>query len=53
LANEGLSGFELATTNQYDVIVLDWMLPNMDGLTICMRMREVGNHTPILILVLQ
>lgn len=50
LANEGLSGFELATTNQYDVIVLDWMLPNIDGLTICMRMREIGNHTPILIL---
>ena len=50
LANEGLSGFELASTNQYDVIVLDWMLPNMDGITICMRLREAKNKTPILIL---
>jgi DNA-binding response OmpR family regulator len=50
LANEGLAGFELASTDQYDVIVLDWMLPNMDGLTICMRLRAIGKHTPILML---
>ena len=50
LANEGLSGFELASTNQYDVIVLDWMLPNMDGLTICKRLRMMDINTPILML---
>ena len=50
LATEGLVGFELATTKQYDVIVLDWMLPNMDGLAICIRLREMGYHIPILML---
>ena len=50
LANEGVSGFELASTNLYDVIVLDWMLPNMDGLTICKRLRKIGKHIPILML---
>jgi len=49
-AEEGLSGFGLASTNQYDVIVLDWMLPNLDGLTICKRLRKANINTPILML---
>ena len=34
----------------YDVLLLDWMLPDMDGVTVCRRLREVGVTTPILLL---
>jgi DNA-binding response OmpR family regulator len=40
----------LASTEDYDVIVLDLMLPQMDGLTICKKLRDERNHSPILIL---
>jgi DNA-binding response OmpR family regulator len=50
LAGDGIPGLHFASTNQYDVIVLDLMLPSMDGLTMCKRLREAGKHTPILML---
>lgn len=50
LAGDGISGLHFASTNQYDVLVLDVMLPGMDGLTLCRRLREAGKHTPILML---
>lgn len=34
----------------YDVVLLDWMLPEMDGLTVCRRLREIGLTTPVLML---
>ena len=34
----------------YDVLLLDWMLPGMDGLTVCRRLREQGLTTPVLLL---
>jgi len=40
----------LAVDQEYDVIILDRMLPEMDGLTICRQLREQENHTPILLL---
>lgn len=47
----GVDGFDLAATENYDVIVLDLMLPDMDGLEICRKLREEEKiHTPILIL---
>lgn len=50
-ASDGNSGLHLATTNGYDVIILDIMLPGIDGLTLCRRLRgEVRNSTPILML---
>lgn len=48
LAGDGISGLHFASTNQYDVLVLDVMLPGMDGLTLCRRLREAERHTPIL-----
>ena len=48
LAGDGIPGLNFASTNQYDVIVLDLMLPSMDGLTMCKRLREAGKQTPIL-----
>jgi DNA-binding response OmpR family regulator len=50
LASDGIPGLHFASTNQYDVLILDWMLPSMDGITMCKRLREAGKHTPILML---
>jgi len=50
VAFTGTDGFDLASTEEYDCIILDLMLPGMDGLTICKHLRANGNHTPILIL---
>lgn len=47
---DGESGYDIASSEDYDVILLDIMLPGMDGLTICKKLREDNNHTPILIL---
>ncbi len=50
LAADGISGLHFAATNQYDVLILDVMLPGIDGLTLCKRLREGGKQTPILML---
>jgi two-component system, OmpR family, response regulator len=34
----------------YDVLLLDWMLPEMDGVTVCKRLRDIGVTTPVLML---
>ena len=50
-AMDGIGGLHLALTQDYDVIVLDIMLPGMDGLTFCRKLREQGGkQTPILML---
>jgi len=50
-ANDGLKGLTMALNNQYDVIVLDIMLPRIDGLEVCRRLREEAElPTPILML---
>ena len=50
-ANDGLDGFRLATDNSYDAIVLDLMLPRMDGLEVCRKLRaESKKATPVLML---
>ncbi len=50
LAHDGIPGLHFAAANQYDVLILDVMLPSMDGLTMCKLLRESGKHTPILAL---
>ncbi len=51
VAYDGQEGFDLASTETYDVIILDLSLPKMDGLTICKKLRvEEKIQTPILIL---
>jgi len=47
---DGKDGLELAVKNNYDLIVLDIMLPNVDGLQICKEVRKKENYTPILML---
>ncbi|HVW85587.1 MAG TPA: response regulator transcription factor [Bryobacteraceae bacterium] len=50
VARDGAEGFEMARASSFDVIVLDVMLPRMDGLTITRRLREAKNQTPVLML---
>lgn len=50
VANSGENGYFLASTGEYDLIILDLMLPEMDGITICKKIREEKNPIPILII---
>ena len=50
LAHDGLRALELAAEHQHDAIVLDLMLPGLDGLAVCRRVRQSQANTPILIL---
>lgn len=50
LAYNGNDGFDLASTEDYDLIILDLMLPGINGIDICKALRKNNNHTPVLIL---
>ena len=48
---DGLAGLHLAATNLYDAVVLDWLLPRMEGLEVLKRMRlDHGVPVPVLML---
>ena len=50
-AADGITGLHLAVVNDYDAIVLDLMLPGLDGLALCKKLREeAGKQTPVLML---
>jgi len=49
-APDGPTGLHLAVTREFDAIVLDWMLPRMDGREVLSRLREAGRDTPVLML---
>jgi len=50
-AGDGLTGLHLAGTQNFDVILLDLILPGIDGITLCRRLREeMGRTTPVLML---
>ncbi|WP_198436184.1 response regulator [Moritella sp. F3] len=49
-AGDGIDGLHLATTEHYDVIVLDIMLPKKDGLEVLAELRGLGYGTPVIIL---
>ena len=49
-AEEGQQGFAMAKENQADLIILDIMLPKMNGFDVCRKLRQVGITTPILML---
>lgn len=51
IALNGIKGFDLAATEDYDIIILDLMLPDMDGMEVCRKLRrEEKISTPILML---
>lgn len=50
-APDGITGLHLASTQAYDAVVLDWMLPRMDGPEVIRRLREDhGRDTPVIML---
>ncbi len=50
VATDGESGLERAQTTKYDLIVLDLMLPGIDGMAVCRQLRSAANDVPILVL---
>ncbi len=49
-AATGTQGLELGLSRSFDCIVLDVMLPGLDGVSVCQQLREAGNNTPIIML---
>ncbi|HTN45372.1 MAG TPA: response regulator transcription factor [Flavipsychrobacter sp.] len=50
VAPDGTSGLEMALQNEFDLLILDVMLPGISGLEICKRLRLANNQSPILML---
>ena len=50
VTHDGKEGLLMATTGDYPIIILDRMLPNLDGITILKTLRGAGNATPVIIL---
>jgi DNA-binding response OmpR family regulator len=50
LCGDGAQAVEQARRIHYDLLVLDWMLPGLDGLSVCRELRAAGSPTPILML---
>ena len=50
LAFDGEAGLEMAQGGSYDILIVDRMLPRLDGLTVVKTLRNEGNRTPVLIL---
>ncbi|MEG4839154.1 response regulator transcription factor [Microcoleus sp. B9-D4] len=50
VAPNGLDGLTIARDTQPDLLILDWMLPGISGLDICLRLRSTGIQVPIIIL---
>lgn len=50
VAHDGVAGLRLAQEREYDLIVLDIMLPGLNGYRVCDRLRAAGDETPILVL---
>lgn len=53
VAYDGEQGYHLARINEYDLIILDLMLPKIDGLTLCRQLRQEQYTVPILILTVR
>lgn len=50
VVHNGVDGLNRASNNNYQLIILDLMLPGMDGLELCRRLRSMAIHTPVLML---
>lgn len=50
VAEDGMKGLELVNTNDYDVILLDWMLPKMNGMDLLISIRRENIKTPVIFL---
>jgi DNA-binding response OmpR family regulator/HPt (histidine-containing phosphotransfer) domain-containing protein len=52
-ATDGLTGWEYASTYDYDLLILDVVLPKLDGISLCQKLRQAGYTLPILMLTSQ
>ncbi|WP_375495761.1 response regulator [uncultured Nostoc sp.] len=50
IASNGQAGLELATSTAYELILLDWLIPKLDGISLCRQLRSQGYRKPILLL---
>ncbi|MEC4892096.1 MAG: two-component system response regulator RppA [Oscillatoria sp. PMC 1051.18] len=50
VADSGITGSKLALKQDYDLLILDWMMPKKSGLEICHELRQQGKTTPVLFL---
>lgn len=50
VANDGKSGLQLALSGEYDLLLLDWMLPGLSGIEICRQFRKDFQDTPVIFL---
>jgi two-component system, OmpR family, manganese sensing response regulator len=50
VANSGDRGLALALEGEYDLLILDWMMPGRSGVEICRHLRQQGDSTPVLLL---
>jgi DNA-binding response OmpR family regulator len=50
VAPDGRMALDMLRVNDYDVILLDWMMPGLSGIDLCRSLRSAGNRTPIMML---
>jgi len=50
VASDGADGLQMAQRSEYDLIVLDWLLPKLDGLSLCRTVRQSQPRVPIIML---
>jgi two-component system copper resistance phosphate regulon response regulator CusR len=50
VSQDGTNGLELALSNDYDIILLDWMIPGLSGIEVCRQIRKKNTSVPIIFL---
>lgn len=50
IAGDGITGYEMAVSNEYDIILLDWMLPGKSGIELLSRLRKEKKDVPVIFL---
>lgn len=50
VVQNGKAGLDLALENEYDIILLDWMIPGISGIEVCRQLRKTGIKTPVIFL---
>ncbi|AOS84284.1 DNA-binding response regulator [Chlorobaculum limnaeum] len=50
VAGDGRKGLELALTSDYDLLLVDWMIPGISGIEVCRQLRKEGVETPVIFL---
>lgn len=48
--HDGIKGYEVFKNGSWDLLIVDWMLPGMDGVTLCRKIRQEGSEVPIIML---